>query len=167
MWTPAKSAASYVEGQHNKILQRILAIPQLPDDSAEQFCRRRNRAVAAARERWNLSISREWALSLVRWVEHLKRHADMPASLLLEVQCDVWMESMRALRWTVSRDPSWFFGATGTRAGPGRPIRWAENWLRKVDELFGLTNATRDKGLTRQRASLVQAFLERGTLHGD
>ena len=57
MWTPSMTAPSYVEGQHNKILQRILAIQQHAEDSAENFCRRRNRAVAAARERWNLGIS--------------------------------------------------------------------------------------------------------------
>ena len=166
MWTPSKTAASYMEGKHNKILQRILAIAPQSDESAERFCRRRNRAVAAARAQWNLSIAQEWSLSTIRWVEHLKRHMDMPASLLLEVQCDIWMETMRALRWTVSRDPSAFFGATGTRAGPGRPLRWGERWLAKIDEALGLENTARNKGITRERAALLRTFLQYGTLHG-
>ena len=155
-----------MEGKHNRILQRILAVPPQADESAERFCRRRNRVVAGARGQWNLSIAQEWSLSLVRWVEHLKRHPAMPAALLLEVQCDLWLQTMRALRWTVSRDPSAFLGATGTRSGPGRPLRWSEDWLAKIDDHLGLENGSRNKGLTRERAALVRTFMQYGTLHG-
>ena len=122
--------------------------------------------VAELRDRCNLKISEQWSLALVRWLEHLKRHPANPASLLLDVQTDLWVETMRALRWTVSTHPSLRGGGTGTRSGPGKPIRWAEHWVDALHAAFGLENPTRDKALSRQRAQLVQAMLENGRLHG-
>ena len=105
-------------------------------------------------------------MALVRWVEHVRRHADAPASLLLGVQTDLWLETMRALRWTVSSSPSLGLLGTGTRSGLGKPIRWSERWLDALDTALGLDNAGRDAALTRQRAHLIETVLEKGKLHG-
>ena len=156
-----------MEASHNKILKRIIGVRSEVDDTAESFCRRRNRRVAAEREQLNLSVSREWALSLVRWVEHLRRHPDMPAAMLINVQTELWLQTMRALRWTVSIDPNLRFGATGTRSGPGRPFRWGHQWLENLEEVSGTENQCRCKALTRERAMLLQAFLEHGRIHGE
>ena len=158
MWAPNKTAAAHMEGKHNRILQRILGLQRVADEDAERFCRRRNRLVALQRDGLNLGITREWSLALVRWVEHLRRHREMPASMLLDCQDSMWLQTIRALRWTVGTDPALRFGATGTRSGPGRPIRWADQWLDKLQENLGTDNPARNKALTRQRATLVQTI---------
>jgi len=155
MWTPIKSAAARLEAWHNKILQRIVGMMPTGDETAERFCRRRNRVVADCRKRFKLTISEAWALALVRWVEHLERHPEMPASVLLKAQTDLWLQTMRALRWTVSSDPMLLSGATGTRSGPGQPIRWSSKWLSWLQEEHGTQNAFRSKTVTERRADFV------------
>ena len=90
----------------------------------------------------------------------------MPAAMLINCQTELWLQTMRALRWTVSTDPDLRFGATGTRGGPGRPLRWGHHWLEKLEEHCGTENQLRCKAVTRERAMLLRAFLEHGTLHG-
>jgi len=64
MWRPTRSAATHMETLHNKILQRIVGARPLDDDTAESFCKRRNRVVADLRDRANLKISKQWSLAL-------------------------------------------------------------------------------------------------------
>ena len=118
--------------------------------------------VAQLSDRYDLRVSRQWALALVRWVEHLKRHQEMPAAMLVNVQTELWLETMRALRWTVSSHPSIQALGTGTRSGPGKPLRWSERWLDKLQQKLGTENPERNKALTKQRAM----FVEHGLLHG-
>ena len=87
--------------------------------------------------------------------------------MLLDVQDEMRLRTMRALRWTVGTDPELRFGATGTRSGPGRPIRWADQWLNKLEEHLGTSNLGRAKALTRQRAMMVETILVYGRLHGE
>ena len=166
MWPPIKANAAHMESQHNKILRRIIGVRPNADECPERYCKRRNRIVAHERERLGLGVAQEWSLALVRWVEHLGRHPDMPAAVLLSVQDDLWVQTMRALSWTPSRDAFLLAGATNTRGGAGKPIRWSENWLKALDAALGLENAVRNKAITRQRASLVRVVLEKGKLHG-
>ena len=123
----------------------------------ERHCRRRNRAVADHAEGAGIDIISDWSLSLVRWLEHLQRHPDMPANVLVWTQDDLWLQALRALH------PS---ATTGTRSGPGKPLRWSENWVASIRETLGLENAERDKMKTRERAMLVQIVLQYGRLHG-
>ena len=143
---------SHVQTLHNQILQRIVGAQPLVDDTAETICRRRHRIIADFCDDANLKISKECSLALVRWVEHVRRHADAPASLLLGVQTDLWLETMRALRWTVSSSPSLGILGTGTRSRLGKPMRWPERWLDALDTALGLDNAGRVAALTRGRA---------------
>ena len=158
MWTPNKTAAKLVEGWNNQILQRILKVAYVEGESRERFCKRRNRIVASERERLGLAVSQEWALSLVRWVEHLRRHPELPAAILLTVQDDLWMQISRGLNWTPSRDASLRSGATRTRSGPGKPIRWAELWLEALQTEQGWDNANRSRKLTKQRADFLRNY---------
>ena len=103
-----------------------------------------------------LSVRYEWALSLVRWVEHLHRHPLIPAALLLTVQDDLWVQTVRALNMTAMNFDGFLAGATRTRVGAGRPIRWAETWLSALQSELGLDNRTRQKKLTKTRAEFVQ-----------
>ena len=57
-------------------------------------------------------------------------------------------------------------GVTGTRAGRGKPLRWAEGWVAALRDNMGLDNETNSKAQTRERAVLVQIMLEHGRLHG-
>ena len=166
MWRPSKSAATHMEALHNKILQRIIGAHPLSDDTAESFCRRRNRLTADLRERANLTISKQWSLALIRWVEHVRRHGDTPVARLLNVQSDLWLDTMRALRWTVSSSSFAGMLGPGTRSGPGKPIRWSEQWLDAVESALGLDNEERYAAVTRERAQMVQGILERARLHG-
>ena len=89
------------------------------DESPERFCRRRNRVVAVERDRAGLDVQRDWALCLVRWMEHLHRHPSYPASLLLAVHDDIWLQTLRALHSSEGSDVALRAGRTGTRAGKG------------------------------------------------
>ena len=109
----------------------------------------------------------DWAISLARWVEHLRRHVDCPAFLLLSVQDDLWLQTIRALQLAAFTDESVRAGRTRTRAGRGKPVRWGHFWIDAVEEAFGWENLTRDRGDTRVRANAIYAFLEHGRLHGD
>ena len=100
-------------------------------------------------------MNMEWSLSLVRWVEHLQRHPDLPADVLLSVQDDLWVQTMRFFSWTPSRPRSLLSGATGTRSGPGKPARWAERWVEALKVSHGTDNPERDKAKTLERAKFV------------
>ena len=85
-----------MEGWHNQILQRIVRFPNREEFSREVYCIERNRAVAAERDKAGLSIVEEWSLSLIRWLEHLRRHPEFPAAKLTWVQDDMWLQTVRA-----------------------------------------------------------------------
>ena len=157
MWTPLCSAARSVQAGHNKILHRMVRVQMQDGEPKERYCRRRNRAVADHAEGAGIDIISDWSLSLVRWLEHLQRHPDMPANVLVWTQDDLWLQALRALH------PS---ATTGTRSGPGKPLRWSESWVASIRETLGLENAERDKMKTRERAMLVQIVLQYGRLHG-
>jgi hypothetical protein len=159
MWTPSRTASKIVEGWHNLILQRIVRVAFEEGESRERFCRRRNQVVACHREQFRLAVSLEWSLSLVRWVEHLHRHPDLPSAVLLTVQDDTWMQIARGVNWTPSQDGSLRAGSTRTRAGPGKPIRWAENWLDALRAEHGLDNAARSRKTTKRRAAFLRISL--------
>ena len=136
------------------------------DESAERFCRRRNRLVAIERDKAALDVKRDWALCLARWMEHLHRHPNCPASLLMAVQDDMWLLTLRALHACDGSDDSLRAGRTGTRAGRGRPVRWGQLWVQAVQVDLGWNNASRDREATRARAMIVQTVLEHGSWHG-
>ena len=123
--------------------------------------------MATARDNANLGVTSQWALCLVRWLEHLKRHPDIPAAALLEVQDDVWLQTIRALTSGDVSPSSLVGGRTGTRSGPGKPIRWSESWVKVLEDTSGIANPLRDKGVTRERAQMVEAILHYGRLHGE
>ena len=79
-----------------------------------------------------------------------KRHPDLPAAVLLSVQDDLWVQTMRS-----SRSRSLLSGATGTRSGPGKPARWAERWVEALKVAHGTDNPKRDKAKTLERAKFV------------
>ena len=106
------------------------------------------------------------SLCLARWMELVQRHPESPACLILSVQDDLWLETMRALLTADGSDSALRAGRTGTRSGRGRPIRWSAGWVTAVKDTFGWANSLRDKGLTRERASVIEAILSFGTWHG-
>ena len=57
-------------------------------------------------------------------------------------------------------------GATGTRTGPGKPIRWGERWVDILVEASGIENPLRDKEATRERTSHLETMMQHGRLHG-
>ena len=76
--------------------------------------------------------------------------------MLLREQDDVWLQTMRALHWQPSRDGALLSGATGTRAGPGNPIRWSQSWVGRLKNARGVENMERNKRLTKTRAAFVR-----------
>ena len=73
---------------------------------------------------------------------------------------------MRALQPRAQQFMDLFAGQTGSRSGPGYPIRWGERWIALVEQRLGLGNAQKDKGLTRQRAALIDTCMEHGRFEG-
>ena len=92
-------------------------MPALSDDSAEQYCRRRNRDAGALCSRLGF-WSGLWFKRAVDWDDHIKRRR-LPYSwpvLLGLVQDQAWLMRQRAAR---------SFHGTGTRSDRGRPqTRW-------------------------------------------
>ena len=157
MWPPSCAFGRQVEGWHNAILQRIVRVPLAAGQSPEEFCKHRNRIIANERHSVGLSVRRAWAGCLVRWLEHLRRHPETPSAMVFAVQDDLWMDTVRFL---------YAAGSTGTRTGPGKPIRWGERWVGLLEESCGIENPLRDKGLTRERTSLLETMMQHGRLHG-
>ena len=157
MWAPNKAAAKLVEGWHAKILQRIIRVQLEEGETPDRFCRRRNHIVAEERDRLGLAVRREWALSLVRWVEHLRRHLALPACVLLSVQDDLWLQICRGVAGSSNRDATLQAGATRTRTGAGKPIRWGETWIESLRSEHGVDNEARSKRMTKKRAEFVNS----------
>lgn len=152
MWAPVSSTAALVEGWHNRILYRIVRLPCREGESRASYTMRRNRTVALERIQTKLSIRAQWAACLVRWLEHVYRHTEAPSALLLGIQDDQWLQTIRCLNRR----------GTGTRSQGGFPIRWAEKWVVHLAENKGLTNPAKDKTLTWARAELVEELMEQG-----
>ena len=166
MWTPSCGSAKLVDGWHNLILHRIVRVQYEQGEEPDRFCRRRNRIVSTMRDKLNLRITPQWAMCLVRWLEHLQRHPESPGSMLLEVQDDLWVQTLRALNVKSASFDNVLSGRTNTRSGPGKPIRWAESWVQALKVASGIANPMRDKALTRERAQLVTTMLDHGRVHG-
>ena len=62
------------------------------------FCSRQNRIATQEWLNAGLGVRMDWALCLVRWLEHDKRHPSWPSFLLLQSQDDQWLRTMRALQ---------------------------------------------------------------------
>ena len=110
--------------------------------------------MAAARDGAGLCITREWALCLVRWLEHLKRHPDFPAANLLEIQDDLWLQTLRALHPSADGG-SLSAGRTGTRGGARKPSRWSAVWVAALADELGVENPFRDSGLAIAQATVL------------
>ena len=76
------------------------------------------------------------------------------------------VQTLRALNARTVNFCNIVAGRTGSRAGPGKPIRWSESWVQALQEAAGIENPTRDHGMTRERAQIVATMLEYGRLHG-
>ena len=165
MWALVHTAARVVEGWHSRTLQRIVRVQCVEGEARDTFCRRRNRVVQAARDGAGLCITREWALCLVRWLEHLKRHPDFPAAQLLEVQDDLWLQTLRALHPSAD-GVSLSAGRTGTRGGAGKPNRWWAFWVAALTDELGVDNPLRDRDLTSAQATVLKVIMRHGRWHG-
>ena len=86
----------------------------------------------------------------------MRRHPATPASFLITVQDDLWIQTVRALNMRAMSFEGFLAGATSTRSGPGKPIRWADGWLSALEAEWGVDNLTRQKNLTKQRAEYVR-----------
>ena len=94
---PAKSSLDVLESASNKLLRFILGARPLLEESQEAFCRRRNRLITSAKNACKFGIKSRFCWKVVTWVEHLWRHKSSPNYLLLSLQDDLWLRTMRAL----------------------------------------------------------------------
>ena len=101
-----------------------------------------------------------------RWLEHLNRHPYLPASLLLQAQDDLWLQTLPALHSSDESTESLQAGLMGTRSAVGKPIRWSEHWVAALTEAVGIENSDQDNGLSRERAVLLLVMMERRQLRG-
>ena len=85
------------------------------------------------------------------WIEHCGRHPDCPAALLLACQDPFWLQTLRALYGSFGHFGSLDVGRTGTRAGPGKPIRYLGPWFHLID----FENEARDRSKSRGTAQIV------------
>ena len=164
LWMPSTSAAGTIEGWHNLILQRIVRVSCEDGEGAGEFCRRRNSIVSVHRKNAGSDVKLDWAMSLARCVEHLRRHPECPAGVFLSVQDDLWLQTVRAMQAADICAQSVRAGRTGTRAGRGKPVRWGHFWVAAVEVSYGWENLTRDRGHTRARADAIYAYLEIGRM---
>ena len=97
MWPPQCATCRQVEGWHNAILQRIIHVPFCADQTAEEFCRNRNRVVAAERDNAGLSVRSAWADSLTRWLEHMQRHPDTTCAIVYAAHDELLLDTIQCL----------------------------------------------------------------------
>ena len=106
--------------------------------------------------------SEHWIHRITTWIEHCQRHTSAPAALLLSCQDPLWLQTLRALAGSFERFGSIDAGATRTRGGPGKPIRYLGPWHAALD----FRNPARDKAQTRATALKLWTACWHGRFQG-
>ena len=146
----------------NKLMAFIFGLRPRCDETAKQFSIRRNRAVAQKVFEADLRCSRHWALKVTTWVEHCRWHGESPAGQLLRCQDPEWLQLRRALSGSLRTSGSIDAGITGTRAGPGKPIRYLGTWY----QTLSFDNPCKDISQSRETSMLLWTAARHGKLFG-
>ena len=88
-------------------------------------------------------------------LEHLHRHPDTIGYKFLNVQDELWLRTIRCLIGSFGNTRSSEAGATGTRAGPGFPLRFLGSWYESLRNSECFLNPNRSKHASKEHASLL------------
>ena len=160
---PSVSSDDGLSAYFNKFVHRILSLRRSEDETPASFVIRRNHQTARVKLSASVDIRFRHAYKLCTWVEHMFRHTDRPSFHLIQSQDDTWLETCRYLANRFSSTRTATAGETGTRSGPGHPLRWGGVWLASVSEHFGgWGNEAKDRAVTKAKASfVVQHFMHK------
>ena len=148
-----------IDACNSQLMAMVVGVKLHEDESAEAFCRRRNRKVRSEIIEAQVRLSDHWAFKTVTWLEHLFRHPSCPAARLLQQQTPEWLETCRILSGRSSQYASDRAGITLTRSGRGPPIRYLSEWWRHIE----FSNPNKDVCVTRQHVLDLQFWVLSGT----
>ena len=148
-----------LEGYFNKFVRRIVKVFPSHGEDVDEFCRRRNRVVAAIKEEAKVCVTMRWCFKITTWLEHLHRHTDTIGHMFMTIQNDLWLRTMRCLVGGLARSWTTDSGATGTRASPGRPNRILGPWYDRLRQDGCFDNPERSKALSKEHATRLYALM--------
>jgi len=154
VWPLQRTAMAATDACQNKLVAIVIGARPREHETVAAFCEPRNREVASE----GLSLSANWTFKVVTWLEHLSRHLECTAARLIEDQTPQWIEACRAICGGA-------VGETGTRAGPGHPIRYLGVWFHAI-EFEAFHNPKKDKAVSRERSLMLEAVISQGRLYG-
>ena len=154
LWPFMPDIVKEVDACSFKLLSLIVGVLPALDETAADFCIRRNRLVSHEAAKSDLKLADQWALKTVTWIEHLMRHPRCPAARLLQQQTPQWLETMRILSGRSLYHTSDRAGNTMTRSGRGQPIRYLGEWWRTI----AFDSPSKERVISRQNAIALRYF---------
>ena len=158
-----RTALQELDANQMKVVRRMIKMARDPADSDSGFARKRNRAASQAVAKYGVIWSELWVKKTVSWVEHLWRHKESPAYALLQCQDDDWLRHARALSGRSLVHGTVDSGFLGLRGGPGKPIRWGQGWLERINP----NNNAKDPTISRENFTKVLTMVQHGRWHGE
>ena len=93
---PVKTNVAALETASNKLLRFIVGARPNAEDTRESFCIRRNHLISLSKRECKLDVRHRLCWKLVTWVEHVWRHKQSRAFILLQVHDDCFLQTIRA-----------------------------------------------------------------------
>ena len=126
-WPPCQATETYLDRRQSKLVARILRLRCEPNETPQQFCLRRNRAVKqVAGTQW----SKIHLYACLSWHSHLQRHPECWAARAASEQDHDWVSTQRRV-WTSASGQS---SKTFSRSGRGKVHRWDQSgWTSRFD----------------------------------
>ena len=119
-WPPCQATEIYLDRRQAKLVAWMLRLRCEPNETAKQFCLRRNRAVKqVASTQW----SKVHLYACLSWRSHLQRHPDSWAARAASEQDHDWVSSHRRVWMSASGRSS----KTFSRGGRGKVHRWDQS----------------------------------------
>ena len=149
---PCRTTGVELDAYFNKFIRRMVKLVPQPDENADTFCRRRNRTIQSVKLDNNLDVKLRLCLKITTWLEHLLRHPDSIGHKFLLIQDGLWLRTIRYLVSNTSNLAIVDAGRTGTRSGPGPPIRFLDCWFEPLFEQGCFVNPMRCKRTSKEYA---------------
>ena len=129
-WPPQKSFMNRLDGVQSNMIAALSNIARNPCEGIDSYMCRRGRAARGIAKKQGVWSS-SWLQCAKAWHNHLQRHPESPAGMVMSWHNKQWLQEQRAAL-LVKRRPkatglSLFASWTGTRTSAGRPcVRFEE-----------------------------------------
>ena len=138
-----------VDGENNKVFNRVLRLSRNPGESQPMYFQRRALVLRGLKAEVNCNAIETWLHRLVRWCSHIARHPEIPLARLFAIQDDAWLEARRAAN----------FDRPACRESAGFTLRWSEGWWMHVSARVGWCIAKNDVAEHALRVQILREFI--------